>query len=166
MKNSQYINEVVEEIFITGGNIMKTFSEKVKEAREELKLNQQQLGDLVGVSKRSIAAYETTDTKPRGNTARKLAAALQVSVDYLLNDKILDPKYGIEKAPYVEETRERLGSKAAKEMDALLEKNMALFAGGELDQEAKDDFFEAVMKAYLKCKDEAKKTYGRKKRSD
>ena len=67
---------------------MKTFSEKIKEAREELKLNQQQLGELVGVSKRSIAAYETTDTKPRGNIARKLAAALQVSVDYLLNDEI------------------------------------------------------------------------------
>ena len=88
MKNSQYKNEVDEVIFITGGKEMKTFSEKTKEAREELKLNQQQLGELVGVSKRSIAAYETTDTKPRGNIARKLAAALQVSVDYLLNDEI------------------------------------------------------------------------------
>ncbi|HHT66259.1 MAG TPA: helix-turn-helix transcriptional regulator [Clostridiales bacterium] len=142
---------------------MKTFSEKVKEGREGLKLNQQQLGELVGVSKRSIAAYETTDTKPRGNTARKLAAALQVSVDYLLNDEITDPKYGMEKVSYVEEVRERLGRKAAKEMDALLEQNLALFAGGELDQEAKDAFFEAVMKAYLRCKEEARKTYGRKK---
>ena len=127
---------------------MKTFSEKIKEAREELKLNQQQLGELVGVSKRSIAAYETTDTKPRGNIARKLAAALQVSVDFLLNDEITDPNYGIEKAPYIEEARERLGPKAAKEMDVLLEQNVALFAGGALDQEAKDAFFEAVMKAY------------------
>ena len=145
---------------------MKTFSEKTKEAREELKLNQQQLGELVGVSKRSIAAYETTDTKPRGNIARKLAAALQVSVDYLLNDEITDSKYGIEKAPYIEEARERLGPKAAKEMDVLLEQNVALFAGGALDQEAKDAFFEAVMKAYLKCKEEARKTYGRKKKTD
>lgn len=145
---------------------MKTFSEKIKEAREGLKLNQQQLGELVGVSKRSIAAYETTDTKPRGNIARKLAGALQVSVDYLLNDEITDPQYGLEKAPYVEEARERLGPKAAKEMDVLLEQNLALFAGGELDQEAKDAFFEAVMKAYLKCKDEARKTYGRRKKDD
>ena len=142
---------------------MKTFSEKVKEAREGLKLNQQQLGDLVGITKRSIAAYETTDTKPRGNTVRKLAAALNVSVDYLLNDEISDTQYGIEKEPYVEEARLRLGNKAAKEMDLLLEQNLALFAGGELDQEAKDAFFEAVMKAYLKCKDEARKTFGRKK---
>ena len=142
---------------------MKTFSEKVKEAREGLKLNQQQLGNLVGVTKRSIAAYETTDTKPRGNTVRKLAAALNVSVDYLLNDEISDTQYGIEKEPYVEEARQRLGNKAAKEMDILLEQNLALFAGGELDQEAKDAYFEAEMKAYLKCKDEARKTFGRKK---
>lgn len=141
---------------------MKSFSEKIREAREALKLNQQQLSDLVGVSKRSIAAYETTDTKPRGNMARKLASALQVSVDYLLNDDIVDPKHGIEKSPYVEETRERLGAKAAKEMDVLLEQNMALFAGGELDQEAKDAFFEAVMKAYITCKEDARKTFGKK----
>jgi transcriptional regulator with XRE-family HTH domain len=166
VKNSQYKNEDDEVIFITGGKEMKTFSEKIKEAREELKLNQQQLGELVGVSKRSIAAYETTDTKPRGNIARKLAAALQVSVDYLLNDEITDPKYGIEKASYIEEARERLGPKAAKEMDVLLEQNVALFAGGALDQEAKDAFFEAVMKAYLKCKEEARKTYGKKKETD
>ena len=141
---------------------MKSFSEKIREAREALKLNQQQLSDLVGVSKRSIAAYETTDTKPRGNMARKLASALQVSVDYLLNDDIVDPKHGIDKSPYVEETRERLGAKAAKEMDVLLEQNMALFAGGELDQEAKDAFFEAVMKAYITCKEDARKTFGKK----
>jgi len=145
---------------------MKTFSEKTKEAREALRLNQQQLGELVGVSKRSIAAYETTDTKPRGNVARKLAAALQVSVDYLLNDEITDPKYGIEKAPYIEEARDRLGNNAAKEMNGLLDQNLALFAGGELDQEAKDAFFEAVMKAYLKCKDEARKTYSQKKKDE
>ena len=141
---------------------MKSFSEKIREAREALKLNQQQLSDLVGVSKRYIAAYETTDTKPRGNVARKLASALQVSADYLLNDDIIDPKHGIEKSPYVEETRERLGAKAAKEMDVLLEQNMALFAGGELDQEAKDAFFEAVMKAYITCKEDARKTFGKK----
>ncbi|MGI6298407.1 MAG: helix-turn-helix transcriptional regulator [Saccharofermentanales bacterium] len=140
---------------------MKTFSEKVRDSREALKLNQQQLAELVGVSKRSIAAYETTDTKPRGNVARRLADVLQVSIDYLLNDDITEPKYGLEKAPYVEEARERLGAGAAREMDALLEQNMALFAGGGLDQEAKDAFFEAVMKAYLRSKEEARRIYGR-----
>ena len=39
---------------------------------------------------------------------------------------------------------------------------LALFAGGELSQEQKDQFFEAVMRAYVACKDEAKVKFGRK----
>lgn len=141
---------------------MKTFSEKLKQARADLKLNQQQLADMVGVSKRSIAAYETTDTKPRGTVVKKLAKALNVSVDYLFLDEIDDPQQNIERSPYIETVRERYGGRAAGEMETLLKQNTALFAGGTLDQEAKDAFFEALMKAYLACKEEARKTYGRK----
>ncbi len=141
---------------------MKTFSEKLKETRAMRKMNQQQLADKVGVSKRSIAAYETTDTKPRGNVVKRLAQALMVSVDYLIIDEIEDPNYDIGPAGYIEEAREKFGNRAATEIDVLLRKNTALFAGGALDQEAKDAFFEAVMKAYLACKEEARKTYGRK----
>ncbi|NLW65578.1 MAG: transcriptional regulator [Clostridiales bacterium] len=141
---------------------MKTFSDKIKQARSELNLNQQQLADIVGISKRSIAAYETTDTKPRGTVVKKLAKALNVSVDYLFLDEIDDPRYGLERSPYIETVRERYGGRAAAEMEVLLEQNMALFAGGTLDQEAKDAFFEALMKAYLTCKEEARKTYGRR----
>jgi len=124
---------------------LKTFSDKIKNAREGLKLNQQQLGELVGVSKRSIAAYETTNTKPRGNVARKLAEALRVSVDYLLNDEITDPKLGIDKELYIQEMGERLGLKTAKELDDLLKQNIELFADQLLEQDAKDAFFEAVI---------------------
>lgn len=53
-------------------------------------------------------------------------------------------------------------AKAAAEVNALLERNAALFAGGELSQEAKDAYFEAVMKAYLACKEKARETFGRK----
>ncbi|MDD3250965.1 MAG: helix-turn-helix transcriptional regulator [Lachnospiraceae bacterium] len=140
-----------------------TFSDKVKLARTELGINQEQLAELMGVSRRSVTSWETTGTKPRGSRLRKLAELLQVSEDYLAHDKITDPKYGMEKKEYVEETRSRFGDRAAKEMDVLLEKNVALFAGGELSQEAKDSYFEAVMRAYITCKEEAKKTYGRKK---
>lgn len=140
-----------------------TFSDKIKRSREVRHLSQQQLADLTGVSKRTIASYESTSAIARPSTMRKLAEALMVSVDYLQNDTITDPTHGLEKKEYVDEARQRYGEKAAKEMDFLLEKNAALFAGGELSQEAKDAFFEAVMKAYLTCKDEAKKTYGRKK---
>nr|DAT96157.1 MAG TPA: helix-turn-helix domain protein [Caudoviricetes sp.]DAV48930.1 MAG TPA: helix-turn-helix domain protein [Caudoviricetes sp.] len=140
-----------------------TFSEKIILMRERAKLTQQQLADLTGISRRTIVSYECNGAIARASTMRKLATALGVSYDYLANDEITDPEYGLEKAPYVEEVRGALGNKAAKEVDKLLEQNAALFAGGELSEEAKDAFYLALTKAYLQCKEEASKKFGRKK---
>ena len=38
-----------------------TFSDKIKRSREVVGLTQQELANLVGVSKRTIASYECTD---------------------------------------------------------------------------------------------------------
>ena len=141
---------------------MKTFSDKVREARILCKLTQEELGNLVGVSKRAVLAYETEGVRPRRSVKQKLAEALGVSTDYLDRDDLDDPTYGLEKSEYVEETRSRFGNRAAREMEFLLERNSALFAGGHLNQEAKDAFFEAVTKAYWAAKEEARKTYGKK----
>lgn len=140
-----------------------TFSEKIILMRERAKLTQQQLADLTGISRRTIVSYECNGAIARASTMRKLATALGVSYDYLANDEITDPEYGLEKAPYVEEVRGALGNKAAMEVDKLLEQNTALFAGGELSEEAKDAFYLALTKAYLQCKEEASKKFGRKK---
>ena len=144
------------------GLTLMTFTDKVKRARELCGLTQRQLAELVGVSQRTIASYESSNAKPHASTMRKLAKALMVSVDYLADENITDPTYGIEKEDYIAEARELYGNKAAAEVNALLERNAALFAGGELSQEAKDAYFEAVMKAYLACKEKARETFGRK----
>lgn len=141
-----------------------TFSDKIKRSREVRGLTQQQLADLVGVSKRTIASYESSGAIARSSTMRKLAEALQVSYDYLSKDSVTDPQYGMEKMPYIDEARNRYGNTAAREVDELLERNAALFAGGELSEEAKEAFFQAVTKAYLECKEEARRTFGRKKK--
>ena len=136
------------------------FGDKVKESRKLLKLSQEELGELLGVSRRSIIAWEADASFPRTNTLRKLAEVLQVSFDYLKHDNITDPLHGLEEKEYVEEARDRYGEKAAQEMGFLLERQRVFFAGGEISQEAKDSFFEAVMKAYLACKEESKKKFG------
>ena len=141
---------------------MKTFSTKVKEERENQGWSQADLGEKIGVSVRSISAYETGSAKPRGIMARRLAVVFHVSTDYLLNDEIEDPSYGRDKAAFVEEARVRFGENGAKEMDSLLEQNLSLFAGGEVSQEAKDAFFEAIMTAYVTCKEEARRKFGHK----
>ena len=140
-----------------------TFSDKIKRSREVADLTQQELADLVGVSKRTIASYESTNAMARRTTIVKLARALKVSVRYLSDDECTDPLADIEKDGYVEEARQRYGASGARDVDALLRDNAALFAGGELSQEEKDAFFEAVMRAYVASKDIASVKFGRKK---
>jgi transcriptional regulator with XRE-family HTH domain len=145
---------------------MKTFSEKVKDARAVLGISQSALAEKVGVSLRTILSYETTDSRPRAGTLIKLAKALNISAEYLKNENITDPLYGLETQNYIEEARQRFGIKGAKEIESLLQLNVALFAGGDLPQESKDAYFEAVMKAYLTAKEEARKTFGHKNKND
>ena len=47
-------------------------------------------------------------------------------------------------------------------MAELLDRNMAFLAGGDVDQEAKDAFFDALMTAYVTCKNEARQKFGAK----
>ena len=141
---------------------MKTFPEKVKEARVSLGISQPQLGKKIGLSVRSVIAYEKGEKKPRPASMLKLAKALGVSVKFLSDDECEDPMADIEKDDYIAEARERYGAAGAKNMDDLLSANTALFAGGELSQEQKDAFFEAVMKAYITCKEEARRKFGKK----
>ena len=140
-----------------------TFFFFFKRSREVADLTQQELADLVGVSKRTIASYESTNAMARRTTIVKLARALKVSVRYLSDDECTDPLADIEKDDYVEEAGQRYGASGARDVDALLRDNAALFAGGELSQEEKDAFFEAVMRAYVTSKDIASVKFGRKK---
>ena len=141
---------------------MKPFSEKVRDARNELGLSQTQLGEAAGVSLRTILAYEKGEKTPRPATMLKLAKALKVSVKFLSDDECENPVEDIEKDGYIEEARERYGAQGARDVEALLADNAALFAGGELSQEQKDAFFQAVMTAYVTCKEEAKAKFGKK----
>ncbi len=140
---------------------MKTFGEKVKDARASLGLSQPKLAELTGVSARSVLAYEKDEKTPRQSTLLKLAKALGVSVKFLTCDECEDPLEDIEKDNYIEQARQRYGAKGAKDAEELLKDNKALFAGGELSQEQKDAFFEAVMKAYITCKEAAREKYGK-----
>ena len=140
-----------------------TFSDKIKRAREVAGLTQNELAQAAGVSQRTIASYESGGAIARRTTTERLAKALKVSVKYLTDEDCTDPTEDIEKDGYVEQARSLYGSKGAWDVNALLEENAALFAGGELSQSEKDAFFEAVMRAYITCKEEAKQKFGRKR---
>jgi transcriptional regulator with XRE-family HTH domain len=138
---------------------MSKFPEKLREAREKAHISQTDLSVQVGVSRRSIFAYENGDSVPRKNVLRKLAQALNVTVAYLTDDDSNDPDQGRAREENINMVRERFGSKGAMEAAELLDRNSAFFAGGEIPQEDKDAFFEAIMTAYVTAKTEAKKKF-------
>jgi len=59
------------------------FGERLTEARKKKGFSQEHLGELIGVDKRIISRYETGKTEPSIEVARKLADALNVSLDHL-----------------------------------------------------------------------------------
>ena len=140
-----------------------TFSDKIKRSREVVKMTQLELAKAVGVSQRTIASYESGGARARRSTTEKLANALKVSVKYLSDDSCTNPLEDIEKDEYMDQARALYGAKGVCDMEELLRENTALFAGGELSQEQKDAFFQAVMTAYVTCKQEASKKFTTKK---
>ena len=144
---------------------MKEFSEKVKYHRAVNELSQKQLAEKAGVTERTILSYERGERRPHATQLYKLAKALGVSTEYLKDDTIDDPAYGLDRMEYVEEMRRREGNKEALDLEKMLQQNQALFAGGTVSEEAKDAYFQAVMKAYIECKESARQTFGRKKKT-
>lgn len=61
-----------------------SFSCKIKEARLERNLTQEQLAELIGVHPRTYRNYETGKTVPRIQIIRKLCVILDTSSDELL----------------------------------------------------------------------------------
>lgn len=140
-----------------------TFGEKIKEARLAMNLSQTELAQITGISERSLYTYEQLGTLPRKSNIRKLAEALHISVSYLLDEDVTDKQSNIDEDMFIAEARENFGSKGAKEAQEVLGRVSSLFAGGELDEDAKDVFFQAVMTVYIDSKKNAKEKFTPKK---
>ena len=57
---------------------------RIASMRGYRRLNQDQLGGMVGVSKQTISGWEHDTSKPNANYIRSLCLALGCSADYLL----------------------------------------------------------------------------------
>lgn len=142
---------------------MSTIGEKIKKSRERCGLTQAALAKQAGLSTRIITKYETENVAPHGRNLYRLAEVLGVSVEYLSNPEIDNPTYGLDEEPYIAQVRDRYGKKGSEDMRGLLTGVQALFAGGDVPQQDKDLFFQAVMEAYLETKQEAHDKFTPKK---
>ncbi|MBQ8921244.1 MAG: helix-turn-helix transcriptional regulator [Oscillospiraceae bacterium] len=150
---------------------MKSFAEKMKEARKSRGMNQTEFGALLGVSGRMIIEYEKGTRRPHRRKVQEFAAVLEVPEEYLLEDRFDDvlsvfnqdaqtpadspaPDSGTEQTAGRQSAAE-IEAQARREIEFLKERSAALFAGGALPQEAKDAFFRSLYEAYLKCREQA-----------
>ena len=63
-----------------------TLGEKIKEARKQCGLSQEQLAEKMAVSRSAVAKWEANNGLPDLDNLKALAQLLNVSVDYLLDD--------------------------------------------------------------------------------
>ena len=131
-----------------------TIGTKIAQRRKEMHCSQQKLADMCGVTKRTIASYETDGRAPRDSTLKKLAAALGCSIDYLSNDDKHEFSEPTKEERFLTNIRELYGRETADELEHLIHRSAALFAGGKLSQEAIDKYYEALTNAYMACKED------------
>lgn len=62
------------------------FGDRITLVRKQKKLSQSDLGKLAEVSGDIVGKYERNEMKPSIETARRLANALNVTLDYLVGD--------------------------------------------------------------------------------
>lgn len=63
-----------------------TLGEKLKDARKQASLSQEQLAEKLGVSRSAVAKWETDNGMPDVGNLKVIAQLLDVSIDYLLDD--------------------------------------------------------------------------------
>ena len=71
--------------------IKMTLGEKLKEARKQARLSQEQFSEKLGVSRSVVAKWETDNGIPDVDNLKVISGLLNVSIDYLLDDgEIMD----------------------------------------------------------------------------
>jgi len=66
---------------------MDTFGDRLRELRKKKKLNQKDLGKLLGVAESTISMYERNGRQPDFDMQEKIANFFNVSIDYLVRGK-------------------------------------------------------------------------------
>ncbi|MBQ2306293.1 MAG: 30S ribosomal protein S9 [Clostridia bacterium] len=128
------------------------FSERLRQLRKEKNYTQEQLAEMVDISKRTLINYEQGRCYPKQTEIlSKLASIFDVTVDYLIS----------EEDKYVQEASERGGGSAAKEVAAFLSSARTMFAGGRLSEEDKDKVMRKLNELYWDARVKNSKKYGR-----
>ena len=81
------------------------FGEKIKLYRENRKMTQNEVADILGVSSATISKYESGALEPNIESLKRLAELFEISIDELLNDE--EKKFDISKINVLDILREQ-----------------------------------------------------------
>jgi len=128
-----------------------TFAEKLKQVRIGCRLTQEQIAEIIGVTRKTIILYEAGDRTPKQEKVyESLANHFQTSVDFWKYDNTED----FEKTATI-----AYGADGKQQAQKLLSDAAGLFAGGALSDEDKEAVFNALQKVYWEIKmEKAKKS--------
>lgn len=136
-----------------GGNVM-TFGDKVKTLRNQKGWTQEELAKMLGLSKRTVIAYEQGENYPRKRTIyHTLAELFGVDVNYLLT----------ENEEFMTQVGEQYGRRGQIQAESILTQTKELFAGGTLSEEDQIAFLTEMQQIFLDSKKRAREKYTPKK---
>ena len=129
------------------------FGDRLRQLREHSGMTQAELGKLIGVSDRVLGYYEANERFPRKQKViTTLAEVFNVSADYLLGTD----------GSFIQDASEEYGYIGHKQAQGVLKNVEMLFAGGELMEDDKDEFFRVISELYFDAKKKNKDKYGKK----
>ena len=124
------------------------FKDRLRDMRVQARITQKGLASAVGITEQSIQNYELGTRKPNNmEVVQKIADALHTTTEYLLGSE----------ETFVIEAHEKGGAKSARDVNELVSEVTALFAGGTLDENAKEGVMAAINRAYWDAKEKNKK---------
>ena len=132
---------------------MMKFSEQLKNEREAKRLTVKELSKISGVTCLSIQKYEDGTKYLYFSHVKKLAAALDITCDSLL-DKI---------DKLIIEAHEKGGAKDAKSVESLLSPVIQMSMEHKIDDDEKNGILEALYEAYWLSKSMNQEKYTPKK---
>lgn len=124
------------------------FGDKIKALRKNKNLTQEALGNMIGVSKRTIINYEKGTSYPQDHEIyAKLASALECDENYIKT----------ENENFITTAFAQYGTRGAAQAQQILDQTAAMFAGGDLSDEDKMAFLHEIQSLYFDSKKRSKK---------
>jgi len=151
------VNSLVKIIFLFLEGVPRmVFGERLRELRKQKGLTQQQLGEELRVTTRTIINYEAGRSYPYMDVISRLEDLFHVRIDLLMDGQ----------DEFIAEAQAQGGTRGKRGAERLVEEVGALFAGGELSEADKDAVMRALQDAYWDAKKDNKKYTPKKYRSD